>query len=191
MTVPYDLESSSWLWQDEKNSADSIGLPSISTTCRFAVSSGSGNPCWLAKSSAKNAMRVAPLSIRACVGISWSFTVNVQVITKCFPSIVPSNTFTLQTDIREIPEHFIAFNTQLCLSTEEPSLFNWLAIFPIPWSLSQLLLSFLLLEPAWMSESSSSPHNMPPCGYTHNSTNTSHMYTSVPSLQQKSSFVLC
>ena len=35
-------------------------------------------------------MPVAPQSISACVGISWLFMVNEQVITKCLPSIDPS-----------------------------------------------------------------------------------------------------
>jgi hypothetical protein len=54
-------------------------------------------------------MPVAPQSISACVGISWLFTVNNQVITKCLPSVDPSNTSTLLTDNREIPKHFKAF----------------------------------------------------------------------------------
>jgi hypothetical protein len=36
-------------------------------------------------------MPVAPQSLRACVGISWLFTVNVQVINKCFPSTSAKN----------------------------------------------------------------------------------------------------
>jgi len=43
-------------------------------------------------------MPIASQSITACVGISWSFMVNVQVITKCLPSIDHSNTSTLLTD---------------------------------------------------------------------------------------------
>jgi hypothetical protein len=47
--------------------------------------------------------------------------VNVQVITKCFPSIDPSNTSTLLTDNRKIPKHFKAFKTKLFPSTKEQS----------------------------------------------------------------------
>jgi len=50
--------------------------------------------------------------------------VNVQVMTKLFPSIDPSNTSTLLTERREIPKHFKAFKTKLLPSTEEPSFFN-------------------------------------------------------------------
>jgi hypothetical protein len=66
-------------------------------------------------------MPVAPQSIGACVGISSLFTVNVEVITKSFPSIDRSNTSTLLTDNRKIPKHFIAFKTKLFLSTKAPS----------------------------------------------------------------------
>jgi hypothetical protein len=66
-------------------------------------------------------MPVAPQTISACVGISWLFTVNEQVITKCLPSIDPSNTSTLQTDNREIPKHFKALKTKLFPSTKMPS----------------------------------------------------------------------
>jgi len=71
-----------------------------------------------------NAMPVAPQSISACVGISLLCTVNVQVITKCFPSIDPSNTSTLLTERREIPKHCKAFETKLFPSTKGPSSFN-------------------------------------------------------------------
>jgi hypothetical protein len=66
-------------------------------------------------------MPVAPQSISAFVGISWIFSVNEQVITKCLPSIDLSNTSTLLTDNREIPKHFKAFKTKLFPSTKVPS----------------------------------------------------------------------
>jgi len=79
-------------------------------------------------------------SIIACVGISWLFTVNERVITKCLPSIVPSNPCTLLTDNREIPKHFKAFKTQLFPSAKAPSGFGWPILFPIPRDLPQFFL---------------------------------------------------
>ena len=87
-------------------SPDSVDLPSIASTCRFSFISWSVIWWWGAKSWSINAMPVAPQSISACVGISWSFTVNVQVLTECFPSIDPANTSTLLSDKHEIPKHF-------------------------------------------------------------------------------------
>jgi len=116
---------------------DSIDLPLITSTCLRFLSSWSGIWWWRAKSSSINTMPVAPQSISAFVGISWLFTVNVQVITTCCPSIDPSNTSTLLTERREIPEHFKAFKTKLLPSTEEQSFFNWPVLFPIPWNLSR------------------------------------------------------
>jgi len=87
-------------------SPDSMGLPSITSSCLFTFSSWRGISWWRAKSWSINAMPVASQSISICVAISWLFTVNEQVITKCLHSIDPSNTSTLLTDNREIPKHF-------------------------------------------------------------------------------------
>jgi len=92
-------------------SPESIGLPSITSTCRMNFNSTSCIWWCRAKSWSMNAMPVAPQSISPCVDISWLFTVNVQVMTKCFLSIDPSNTSTLPTDKREIPKHLKAFKT--------------------------------------------------------------------------------
>jgi len=131
-------------------------------------------------------MPVAPQSISACVGISWLFTVNVQVITKCFPSIDHSNTSTLLTDKCEIPKHLKPSQTQLLLSTEEPSFFNWPNLFPIPQNLSRFLLPLPPLQPPYTSELSFSPHILLPCGWTHHDTNTFHPHTILHGLLQKS-----
>jgi len=69
-------------------------------------------------------MTVAPQSISACVGICWLFMVNLQVVTKCLPSIDTSNTSTLLTDKREIPKQFKVFDAKLLQSPEEPSIVN-------------------------------------------------------------------
>jgi len=116
-------------------SPDSLGLPSITLTCFVAFGSSRGIWWWRAKSWSINAMPVAPQSISAFIGISWLFTVNVQVITKCFPSFDPSNTSTLLTDNCEIPKHFKGFETKLFLSTKAPSCLSWPNLFPIPWNL--------------------------------------------------------
>jgi hypothetical protein len=66
--------------------------------------------------------------------------VNEQVITKCLPSIDPSNTSTLLTDNGEIPEHFKAFKTKRFPSTKAPSCIGCPILFPIPWNLPRFLL---------------------------------------------------
>jgi hypothetical protein len=63
-------------------------------------------------------MPVALQSISACVGIFWLLTVNVQVKTRCFPSIDPSTTTTLQTVNREIPKHFKTFKIKFFRQTK-------------------------------------------------------------------------
>jgi len=50
--------------------------------------------------------------------------VNLQVVTKCLPSIDTSNTSTLLTDKREIPKQFKVFDAKLLQSPEEPSIVN-------------------------------------------------------------------
>ena len=127
-------------------SPDSMGLPSITSSCHFSFNSWSGIWWWRAMSWSINAMPVAPQSINACVGISRSFTVNVQVITKCFPSIDPSNTSTLLTERREIPKHFKALKSKLLPSTAEPSFFNCPALLLIHRNLSRSLFPWLLLQ---------------------------------------------
>jgi len=122
-------------------SHDSIGLPSITSTCLLSLSSWRGIWWWRTKSWSINAMPVALQSISACVGISWSFMVNVQVITKCFPFINPSNTSTLLTERRNIPKHFKAFKTKLYPSTKTPSFLGWIILFPIPQNFPWFLLS--------------------------------------------------
>jgi len=155
-------------------SPDSMGLLSITSTCHFSFRSWSGMWWWWANSWSINAMPVAPQSIRAFGGISWLCTVNVQGITKYFPAIDPSDTSTFLTDQCQIPIHFKGSKTQLLLSIEEPSFFNWLALFPIPRNRSRFLLPLLLLQPPWTSEPSSLLHTPPPCGQTPHSTNISH-----------------
>jgi len=120
-------------------------------------------------------MPIAQQSISICVDISSLFTCNVQVITKCFASIDPSNTSTLLTDKHEIPKHFEASETRLVLSTEEPSWCDWLDHFPIPPNLFIFLLVWLMPRPPWMSEPSSLFCILSCCGYTHYSINTSHL----------------
>jgi len=126
-------------------SPDSIGPPPMTSSCFFSLNCWGGIYLWRPKSLSINAMAVTPQWISACVGISWSFMVNEQVITTIFPFIDPSNTFTLLTERCEIPNHFKAFKTKLFPSTEEPSFINWPNLFPIPRNLSRFLLPLPLL----------------------------------------------
>ena len=128
-------------------SLDSMDLLSITSISHFYFNSCSGIWWWWAKSWSKNTMPVAPQSVSAYVGISWIFTVNVQVIIECFPSIDPSNTSTLLTERFEIPKHFKAYKTNHFPSIKMPSIFHWPNLFLIPWSLTQFLLPWLLLQP--------------------------------------------
>jgi len=104
-------------------SPDSMGLPWITSTC--CSSYHSCNDIWWLRTQSWsiNAMPVAAQSIRACVGICSLFVVNMQVITKCFPSIDCFNTSTLLTERRNIPEHFKAFKAKLfCQSKTDLSM---------------------------------------------------------------------
>jgi len=116
------------------------------------------------KSESWNAMPVAPQSISASVDISWLFMVNMQIITKCFPSIDLSNTSTLLPDNRKIPKHFKAFKAKLFRSTKTPSCLGWPNLFPIPRNLSWSLLPYSPLHPLWTSEQIFLLHILPPCG---------------------------
>ena len=116
-------------------SHDSISLPLITWTCFLSFSSWRGIWWWRAKSWCINAMPIAPQSISVYIGISWSIMINVQVITKCLPSIDSSNISTLLTDNREIPKHFKAYTTKLFLSTNAPSCSGCANLFPIRTSL--------------------------------------------------------
>jgi len=156
-------------------SSESIGLPSITWTSGFSFYSWSDIWWYHTQSWFRITMPGAKQYSRACVGISWLFAVNVQVITKCFPFLDLSNTSTLLTDKREIPKHVKQFGTTLLLSTEEPSLFPWLALFPIPWNLSRLLLPLPPLQPHWPPKPSFLPHTPQLCGRTHHNTNISHL----------------
>jgi len=92
--------------------AGSIGLLSITSTCHFSCSSCNGIYWVWAQYWSLNAMPVALQLIIVCVDISWLFTVTMLVITKCFPSIDPSNISTLLTGRCEIPKHLKAFETK-------------------------------------------------------------------------------
>jgi len=144
-------------------SPDLIGLPSMTSTCDFSFHSSSGIWWWPAKSWFINSMPGAPQSISVCVDISWLFTIHVQVITKCFPSIDPCNISTLLTDKREIPKRFKTSKTELFLWADEPSFFSWHNLFLISPNLSRFLFPLLPLQPPWMSESSSMLCILPPC----------------------------
>jgi len=136
-------------------------------------------------------MHLPPQSISVCIGIPWLFIVNVQAITKSFPSIKPSNTSTMWTECPEIPNHFKAFHTNLFLSRKEPSFFDWSNHFLIPWNMPQLLLSLLPLQLPWRSESFSLPYNLPPCGEIHHRTDTTHVQTFLACLPRRFCCCLC
>jgi len=171
-------------------SPDSEGIPSMTRSGRFSFNSWSGIWWWWAKSWSINAMPIAPQSISACVGISWLLMVNVQVITKCLPSIDSSNTSTFPTDKREIPKHCKASKTKLLPPTEEPSFTNWPNLFLIPLNVPQFLLPSPPLQLGWTSELFTSPCILPPSGQTHHSVNTSHPRCSLPIPPHKSFFGL-
>jgi len=138
------------------------------------------------KSWSINSIPVTLQSISTCVGISWLFIFNVQVITKCFPSTVPSNTSTLLSERHEIPKDFEAFETRVCPSANKPSCFDSLNLFPIPWNLSQFLPLQKPLQPPPTSKSSSFLLSPRPCGYTSNSTYISHPWICLVSPLQMS-----
>jgi len=133
-------------------SRDLMGLPSITSTYFLCSHCWSGTWWWWTKSISINAMPVAPQSMSTCVCISWLFMVNVQIITKCFTSIDPSNTFTLLTERPEMPKHFKAFETKLFPLTKEPSFINWPEFFLIPQNLTRFLLLRPRLQPPQLSE---------------------------------------
>jgi len=143
---------------------DSMVLPSITSTCLLFFSSCSGTWWWPAKSRSINAIPVAPQSINACVCIIWSQMVREQIITKCFPSIDPSNTSTLLIENRKIPKHFKAFESKLFLSIRGSHFPNRPGLFPSPLNPAFLLSAFLPPLPPWRTGPSFSPHNPPPCG---------------------------
>jgi len=159
-----------WSWIVTPNvamcviSPDSLGLPSVTSTCRCSFNSWCGIGWWRAKSWSVTAMLVALQSSTAFVDISWLFTVTVQVITICFSSIDPANTSTLLTEQRKMPKHSKAFKTERLAATGEPSVFIWRNLLQIPRNLSQYPPALLPLQPPWMSEPSSLPHIAQPCG---------------------------
>jgi len=126
----------------------------------------------------------------ACIGVSQLFTVNPQVITKCFPSIDRSNTSTLLTERPEIPEHCKAFNRKRFPLTWGPSSFDWLNSFPIPRNHYWSLLLESRPQAHWMSGACFLPRILPLSGWTQHSINTSQLQSSLPIILPKSTFCL-
>jgi len=127
-------------------SPDSKCLPSMTLILGLSCNSSNGIWWWRAKSGSIYPMPEAPQPMSTCVSICWLFTVNVQVITKCFSSIVSSDTSTLLTERCKIAKHLKAFKAILFLSTKTPSILNWPNHFPVIQKLTWFLLGLRQLQ---------------------------------------------
>jgi len=154
-----------------------MGLTLISFTWFLSFTSWSGIWWWGAKLWSRNSMPAALQLISACVGTSWLFTVNVQVITKYFFSVDPSNPSTLPTERHDIPKYSEVFEIQLFLSVKGPSFFDWPILVPIPRNLSPFVHPILMSLPPSKLGAFSLIRNLPHCRNTLHSRNTSHLQT--------------